>query len=127
MNIWIFISGLIALLTSFIHIFAGQIEPVRPFLKSRLDGISKATLLACWHITSVTLLTSSCLLTYVGWVDEVKLYDVVFFLGVLYCLYGIVFIVIGIYFFSASTLIKLPQWSLLLPIGLLAIWGGTQV
>jgi hypothetical protein len=66
-NIWIFIAGIIGLFTSLVHIFAGQIDPVRAFLKSDLPEIPKATLLACWHIVSVTLLASGLVLTYVGW------------------------------------------------------------
>lgn len=47
MNFWVVSAGVLAMLTSFIHIFAGQIDPVSPFLKSNLDDVPKATLLAC--------------------------------------------------------------------------------
>jgi len=67
MNIWIFSVGLIALFTSIVHIFAGQKEPVKPFLKSDLPDIPKATLLACWHIVSTVLILCGLVLTYVGW------------------------------------------------------------
>ena len=74
MNIWIFSSGLLALFTTLVHVFAGQIDPVRPFLKSKLDDIPKATLLACWHLVSVTLFVSSLMLLYVGWYGIDSLY-----------------------------------------------------
>ncbi|PTP54816.1 hypothetical protein CWO23_25875, partial [Vibrio splendidus] len=124
MNIWIFSSGLLALFTTLVHVFAGQIDPVRPFLKSKLDDIPKATLLACWHIVSVTLFVSSLMLLYVGWYGIDSLYFLIQLLGFLYILYASVFVAVGLYFFGAKVFVKLPQWILLLPIGLLANYGA---
>ncbi|WP_295890637.1 hypothetical protein [uncultured Vibrio sp.] len=127
MNIWIFSSGLLALFTTLVHVFAGQIDPVRPFLKSKLDDIPKATLLACWHLVSVTLFVSSLMLLYVGWYGIDSLYFLIQLLGFLYILYASVFISVGLYFFGFKAFVKLPQWILLLPIGLLAINGAMSV
>jgi len=124
MNIWILSSGLLALLTALIHVFAGQIDPVRPFLKSTLDDIPKASLLACWHLVSVTLFVSSLVLLYVGWYDIDSLYFIIQLLGFLYILYASVFVAVGLYFFGLKAVVKLPQWILLLPIGLLANYGA---
>ncbi|MDP2489177.1 hypothetical protein Q8W38_07515 [Vibrio splendidus] len=127
MNIWIFSSGLLALFTTLVHVFAGQIDPVRPFLKSKLDDIPKATLLACWHLVSVTLFISSLMLLYVGWYGIDSLYFLIQLLGFLYILYASVFVAVGLYFFGAKVFVKLPQWILLLPIGLLANYGAMYV
>nr|WP_229650211.1 hypothetical protein [Vibrio splendidus]MCC4882828.1 hypothetical protein [Vibrio splendidus] len=127
MNIWIFSSGLLALFTTLVHVFAGQIDPVRPFLKSKLDDIPKATLLACWHLVSVTLFISSLMLLYVGWYGMDSLYFLIQLLGFLYILYASVFVAVGLYFFGAKVFVKLPQWILLLPIGLLANYGAMYV
>ncbi|PTP36615.1 hypothetical protein CWO07_08500 [Vibrio splendidus] len=127
MNIWIFSSGLLALFTTLVHVFAGQIDPVRPFLKSKLDEIPKATLLACWHIVSVTLFVSSLMLLYVGWYGIDSLYFLIQLLGFLYILYASVFVAVGLYFFGAKVFVKLPQWILLLPIGFLANYGAIHV
>ncbi|PMH02758.1 hypothetical protein [Vibrio splendidus] len=127
MNIWIFSSGLLALFTTLVHVFAGQIDPVRPFLKSKLDDIPKATLLACWHLVSVTLFVSSLILLYVGWYGIDSLYFLIQLLGFLYILYASVFVAVGLYFFGAKVFVKLPQWILLLPIGLLANYGAMYV
>ncbi|MEZ8826094.1 hypothetical protein AB6E04_17175 [Vibrio amylolyticus] len=124
MNTWILGSGLLATLTALIHIFAGQVDPVRPFLKSNLDDIPKATLLACWHLVSVTLLTSALILLYVGWHGIVPFYLPMQFVGALYILFALVFVAVGWYLFGIKVFVKLPQWVLLLPIGLLAIYGG---
>ncbi|MEZ8541193.1 hypothetical protein BH582_03310 [Vibrio sp. 10N.222.47.A9] len=127
MNIWIFSSGLLALFTTLVHVFAGQIDPVRPFLKSKLDDIPKATLLACWHLVSVTLFVSSLMLLYVGWYGIDSLYFLIQLLGFLYILYASVFVAVGLYFFGAKVFVKLPQWILLFPIGLLANYGVMYV
>ncbi|MEZ8618428.1 hypothetical protein AB6D33_21520 [Vibrio splendidus] len=127
MNIWIFSSGLLALFTTLVHVFAGQIDPVRPFLKSKFDDIPKATLLACWHLVSVTLFVSSLMLLYVGWYGIDSLYFLIQLLGFLYILYASVFVAVGLYFFGAKVFVKLPQWILLLPIGLLANYGAMYV
>ena len=127
MNIWIFSSGLLALFTTLVHVFAGQIDPVRPFLKSKLDDIPKATLLACWHLVSVTLFVSSLMLLYVGWYGIDSLYFLIQLLGFLYIMYASVFVAVGLYFFGAKVFVKLPQWILLLPIGFLANYGAMYV
>ncbi|MCX4028628.1 hypothetical protein H0A36_13880 [Endozoicomonas sp. SM1973] len=126
MNIWIFSAGVLGLLTSLVHIFAGQIDPVRPFLKSELDDIPKATLLACWHIVTVILVTSSAILTYAGWVNANYLTTVVLGLSLTYVSFAAVFMCVGWYFFKHHTFIKLPQWVLLLPIGALGFIGSGQ-
>lgn len=124
MNIWILSSGLLGIFTTLIHVFAGQTDPVRPFLKSELEPVPKATLLACWHLVSVTLLASSMVLTYIGWNSLGALYIPTLFLGLLYVLFALVFVVVGWYFFGSKVFIKLPQWVLLLPIGVLASYGA---
>ncbi|HAS6222303.1 TPA: hypothetical protein I7183_23140 [Vibrio vulnificus] len=127
MNIWILSSGLLGLFTSLVHVFAGQVDPVRPFLKSELEDIPKATLLACWHLVSVTLLASSIVLSYVGWYGLHEVYLSTRLIGILYTLFALVFVLVGWFFFGGKVFFKLPQWILLLPIGLLAVYGTMQV
>ncbi|OCQ22769.1 hypothetical protein A7985_02080 [Pseudoalteromonas luteoviolacea] len=124
MNIWIFSAGVLAFLTTVVHIFAGQIDTVRPFLSSNLADVPKATLLACWHMVSIVLLFSAVILSLVGWYATAQYYETVFFIGVLYVLFASVFAFVGGYFFKSKALLKLPQWCLLLPIGVLAICGS---
>lgn len=124
MNVWILSAGVLGLFTSAIHVFAGQIDPVRPFLKSDLADIPKATLLVCWHMVSVVLVLTSGVLTYIGWLNLVGLNAAVIAIAIAYILFSLVFIVVGWSFFGARTFIKLPQWTLLLPIGLLGLAGS---
>ena len=124
MNIWIFAAGIIGLLTSCVHIFAGQIDPVRPFLKSDLPDIPKATLLGCWHMVSVTLLISGFVLTYAGWFNLTSFQNIVIGISISFITFSLVFIAVGWYFFKFQFFLKLPQWILLLPIGTLGLVGA---
>lgn len=123
MNFWIISAGLLAAFTSLVHVFAGQIDPVRPFLKSDLADVPKATLLACWHTVSTVLIISSLAFIYAGWVNMESLKTAVILLSLTYIIFSVVFIGVGWYFFGYRTLIKLPQWVLLLPIGILGYIG----
>ncbi|PWK51818.1 hypothetical protein [Pleionea mediterranea] len=124
MNTWIFASGIIGIFTSLVHIFAGQVDPVRPFLKSDLPDIPKATLLACWHMVSVILVMSGVSLTYIGWFNLITLQSVVIGVSITFIMFSIVFIAVGWYFFKLQAFLKLPQWTLLLPIGVLGLIGS---
>lgn len=123
MNMWIVSAGSLALLTSLIHIFAGQIDPVRPFLNSDLPDIPKATLLGCWHMVSTLLVLAGVTLTYIGWSNVGELHSVVCFIAISFIVFALVFIAVGWYFFKLDAFIKLPQWTLLLPVGVLGLLG----
>ncbi|CAH9061668.1 hypothetical protein PSECIP111951_02536 [Pseudoalteromonas holothuriae] len=124
MNVWILLSGITALITSLIHIFAGQIDPIKPFLNSELPDIPKATLLGCWHIVSLVLVISGVTLTYIGWFNRIELQNVVLGLSITFVAFSLVFLAVGWFFFGYKTFFKLPQWVLLLPIGVLGLIGA---
>ena len=123
MNTWVFIAGIIGLFTTLVHVVGGQLDPVRPFLKSDLPDIPKATLLGCWHMVSVTLFISGLVLTYVGWFNLSSFQNIVIGISVSFIIFSLVFIAVGWHFFKFQTFAKLPQWVLLLPIGTLGLIG----
>ena len=123
MNIWIFSAGIIGLFTSLMHIFAGQADPVRPFLRSDLPDIPKATLLGCWHIVSAILVLSGFALTYIGWFNLNSFQNVVIGISLSFVIFSLIFITVGWHFFKFQAFIKLPQWTLLLPIGIFGLVG----
>jgi hypothetical protein len=127
MNLYILLSGAICTITSLIHIFAGQVDPVRPLLKSELTDVPKATMLACWHMVSVILVTSGLVLLYAGVAGGDQLLPLVAFISAAYILFSLVFVAVGLYFFGFSALIKLPQWALLLPVGILGGIGALHM
>lgn len=123
-NYWIFIAGVVGIFTSLVHVIAGQVDPVRPFLKSDLPEVPKATLLACWHMVSVVLIICGGVLSYVGWFGLHTSYQLVIGISLVYLAFAIVFILVGWYFFGYRSFLKLPQWILLMPIGTLGLIGA---
>lgn len=131
MNNFLLSAGAIGLLTTAIHIFGGQITLIRPFLQTDLAHDIKGCLLVCWHVISAYLLLTSCLYVYAGFNPQPdQLLGLELFLNALssfYILFAVLFIVIGWIFFNAQVFYKLPQWVLLLPIGVLGLLGTGAV
>lgn len=125
MNLWVLGAGVLGTFTALVHIFAGQIDPVRPFLNSDLGDVPKATFLACWHMVSAILIIAAGTLTYAGWFDVRVLDITVIGISTTFIVFSAVFIGVGWFFFGHRAFLKLPQWVLLLPIGCLGIIGAT--
>lgn len=124
MNPWWLASGLVCLVTAFVHIVAGHFDPIVPFLRTELEATAKATLHACWHMVTVMLFTSALALLGLGLspgLSGARLLAT--FIAGLYVLSSIVFLVIGAWRFRWR-LLRLPQWLLLLPVGVLAALGA---
>ncbi len=124
MNLLVLAAGIIAVFTTLVHVIAGQIDPARPLLTSDLEPVAKATLMACWHIVSLALASSSLALVYASVDAENVASTMVWWIGLAYAAFAAVFVIVGWFFFGAKGLIKLPQWTLLLPIGVLAMFGA---
>lgn len=123
MNTWLLSAGAFGFFTTALHIFGGQITLIRPFLQTDLAKDIKGCLLVCWHMVSAFLLLTSCLYLYAGLNQHPDLELLLNALSGFYILFAVLFIVIGWTFFSHRTLYKLPQWLLLLPIGVLGLLG----
>jgi hypothetical protein len=124
MNSWWLASGFLCLFTALLHTVGGHFNPVVPFLRTELEATAKATMHVVWHMVTVTLFASSLALLGIGLspgISGARLLAT--FLSGLYVLYGIVFLVIGARRFGWR-LLRLPQWLLLLPVGVLAAIGA---
>jgi hypothetical protein len=125
MNYWWLAGGVICLVTSFVHTFAGQADVVRPLARADLLAEPKATMHACWHIVTVTLFLCSAALLYAGLrPDEPGIELLGLFVGVQFVGYALVFLAVTLFGRWGTGLFYLPQWTLLLPIGALSIAGS---
>jgi len=116
---YIIAAGIINLFTAFVHLIAGQLDLVNPLLDSNLTQQAKVEWLAVWHLITVILFLSSFYLIRSGWnIKEYCNVGVIKLLGILYCLFSIVFILSSIYMQTLA-----PQWIILFPIGILALLG----
>jgi hypothetical protein len=124
MNPWWLASGLLCFVTALVHTVAGHFDPVVPFLRTELEATAKATLYVCWHMVTVTLYVSALALLGLGLSPTTSGATLLAtFISGLYVLYSILFLAIGARRFNWR-LFRLPQWTLLLPVGVLAAIGA---
>ncbi len=123
MNYWWLVSGGIGLITAFIHLISGQSGIIKPFLPCDLAAMPKAVLHACWHMVTVVLFASAIALLYLGVTPISGSNALALFIGGQFVAYAIVFLVFSFRGNWSNRLFKLSQWTLLLPIGVLAIVG----
>ena len=116
-NTYWLIAGIISVITFVIHLTLGQVDLVHPLLESNLSIQVKTEFLAVWHMVSVILLSTSVLYFYYG-IKNFPSSVMMCLLSNLYLVFGLVFIVSGIY-----NAIFVPQWILLLPIGVFGLLG----
>lgn len=118
-KIWI-AAGVLNLITALIHTILGHFDLILPFVDLEFEVPLKAILHACWHMVTVMLFFSSIILLYIGIrPQKYASSQISILLGVLYVAFSLVFIIMSIAYG-----LFLPQWVLLLPIGILAIYGA---
>ena len=132
-------SAILAAGTAALHTGLGTIEIQRPLLDSALPTSVSWLLFACWHLVSVMLTLSAAGLFW-SW-QQVRAarggepaaardpgrafaaQPLVRFIALAWVLFGSVFIAVALSLGPVATLWLLPQWILLIPIGMLA-WLG---
>lgn len=125
MNRLLLIAALLAGFTAAVHIFAGGADVAAPLLASSMAGEPKLTLYAVWHMASVALAMSAAAL-FIGSLPRHahSARYLVLFVSALWCAFGVVFLTVVAIQPESGWLLKLPQWVLLLPVGLLGLWAA---
>lgn len=121
------IAGYLAAFTAAVHTFAGTYEVHAPLLNSTLPKELALLLYACWHLVTAALCLSAWALLRPPEPRTVQSHAVLTgTIGIMWGSFGLVFIAVTLLFGeSLSTLLVLPQWVLLLPVGALA-WSGSR-
>ena len=116
-KIYLKIAALINFISALVHTFLGQIDLVNPLLSSNLSMQVKGEFVSVWHIVTI-ILFATCLPLFKASFYEIKSSQVglLKFIGWLYVLFALPFIVVSIWYFIFA-----PQWILLLPIGVLTL------
>lgn len=118
-SIYWLVAGIINLITAILHAIGGQIDLVNPMLQSNLENQVKAEWFSAWHMITIILFASSYLVLKNAFADfQKRQTELMKYIGILYILLSIPFCV-------SSIVHKLlvPQWILLLPIGVLVYLG----
>jgi len=124
MNRLLLIASLLAAFTACVHVFVGTAEITSPLLSSPLAPEVSFLLYACWHLVSCALVFSAIAL----FISALPRHRqparlLALFISWLWLAFGAVFVVIGFAGAGGTLLFKLPQWVLLLPVGILGIFG----
>ncbi|MEO1449639.1 MAG: hypothetical protein AAFV07_08910 [Bacteroidota bacterium] len=118
-NIPWLIAGLMAMATALIHTFGGQTTLVDPLMSSNLSPQVTGELWGAWHmITGFLFLSAVVILRQALKGNRTDNRSLMQFLGGLYVLTAVPFAFGSLYFG-----LFLPQWILILPIGLLILLG----
>lgn len=108
------------LITALIHTIMGHYELILPFTDIDFPDTLKAILHACWHMVTTVLFFSSLVFYFLGHRPQLATArPVVLLLGLLYIIFSMAFLAVSI-----GYNLFLPQILLLLPIGLMAIFGA---
>lgn len=116
-------TAILNLITALIHTIVGHYDLIVPFIQTDFAEALKAILHACWHMVTVILFISSVVLFYVGLRPaESAAIPIVYLVGALYIAFALVFVLMGIRYE-----LFLPQVLLLLPIGIMSIFGAMRI
>lgn len=116
-RIHIKVAGIINLFTALLHLIGGQIELVNPLLESNISTQQKGELTGAWHIVTILLFFTSYRILRAGF-KGLKNAEELKSIAFIYILSGLPFIFVSFWFevFAA-------QWILLIPIGILLLFG----
>ncbi|GBE24778.1 hypothetical protein BMS3Bbin02_01053 [bacterium BMS3Bbin02] len=114
----------LAAFTALLHIFGGGASVAAPLVESALAEEPRLVAFAVWQMASVSM-ASSAVALYVAAVPShaSRSRYMVQFVSVLWIGFGISFLGVAATQEGDGLFFKLPQWILLLPVGILGLWG----
>lgn len=120
-------AGILATFTALVHVFVGTPEIQQPLLSSSLPAPLSLLLLACWHLVSVALVVSGLALAWCALrANRARAGILPLVISLMWLLFGLVFVAVALAYLGTAGLALLPQWVLLLPVGLLAGIAGLR-
>jgi len=121
----LFSAGLLAAFTSALHTGLGTFEIAGPLLRSPLPQALSLLLYACWHLVSVTLIGSAAALL-IAAKQPLRHRSMVQLISWLWLCFGFVFIGVALGHSGVAMLFQLPQWVLLILVGVLGLFGSAR-
>ena len=125
---WFFIaSGIVASLGFLVHVVLGNKDVLGPTLMAPFDEVARRTMHGAWHVVTVTLFLSAVALFASGlnaYGTQAEANLVARLVAVLYLAFTGVFAWVAIISRLPKAFLKLPQWTLFIPIAGLALAGS---
>jgi len=106
------------------HLTAGIKMYLNPMRESNTEEVAKNVMHAVFHYMTVAMLLSAVYLVSFAHDLFPISYDVVRFIGIFYLTCGLMQMVMAVSANGLKGLIKMFQWTMFLPIGILAILAG---
>ena len=104
--------------------FAGGNDVAKPLLGTSLTNDVKYALYACWHFVSAFFVISALGFLGAG-LGVMQQPGFIVFFSVLWLLFGMLFLAISVRVNRLGGVFRLPQWTLLLPVGILGLLSRT--
>jgi hypothetical protein len=117
------LATLIAIFTAALHTFGGTPEIESPLWQSNMNQAVSLLLLACWHLVTAALTLMAIALGFALRKPNARSMAMVTLISYLWLSFGLVFIVIDLWYAGPHMLLQPPQWVLLSPVGILGLWG----
>ncbi|WP_338815624.1 hypothetical protein V9L05_21495 (plasmid) [Bernardetia sp. Wsw4-3y2] len=117
-NIFWLLAGILNLFTALLHTFGGQVGLINPLLSSNLDNQVQTEFLGVWHMITLFLFFTSAVFIKNYFAPKEECRAIIQFISYVYFLFSISFIAV-----SFMNQLLAPQWTLLLPIGILGLIG----
>ena len=128
MNKPLLIASLLTAFIAAVHLFAGGADVAAPLLASGLAEEPRLTLYAVWHLVTATLLLSAFALFFSALPRHaVASRYLALFISVLWLSFGVVFLVVAFTQPGEGLFLKMPQWILFIPVGILGLWGAVKI
>ena len=126
MNKLLLLASVLAAFVTSVHVVAGGRDVAIPLLASGLGDEPRLTLYAVWHMVSALLGISAVVLARATLPKhQVAMASAVRLVALLWLASGFVFLAVAATQPGEGLFLKLPQWILLLPVGMLA-WLGAN-
>ncbi len=121
-------ASALAAFTAVLHTFGGTPEIETPLLHAPLAPEISLLLYACWHLVTVALALSAIgLFISAKPGHAMQSHYMAIFISFMWIGFGLVFVIVDVTYSGLPMLLKLPQWILLIPIGLLGLWGCVRL
>ena len=127
MNVWLIVSGVLALFVVVGYFTMGRKSYLKPMLDASFDGIAKRVMQCVFHYISVNLVLMTILLLAVGFGLDIQGRSVVLikFVALHFALYAIVQIILAATAKIEKVFMKMFQWLLFILIAVFA-WLGAM-
>ena len=120
-------AGILAIFTALVHVGLGT-PSVQPLLLGPALSLPVGLLLlVCWYMAGVALAVSGiAILWSARQAERARTRPLLTVVASMWLLFGLVFVVVGLSFQGVRGLLLLPQWVLLVPVGMMTARGARR-